>query len=174
MLQLARELRAALPRMLGAHPLRNLWAYKYDPRLAGLLPHIDPAAVNVNLWIADVATPHAAAGGGGLVVYDIAAGARASPALARLAAGWTAGLTPGALADPASPERRALAAECPNVTVAHAPNRLMIFDSSLPHMTQDIRDWPLEYEARRVSLTLLYGESAAGAAGGDLLARAGL
>ena len=36
LLALAQELRAALPGILGPHPLRHLWAYKYDERYTGM------------------------------------------------------------------------------------------------------------------------------------------
>ena len=41
LLALAQELREALPGILGKHPLRHLWAYKYDDRYTGINLHAD-------------------------------------------------------------------------------------------------------------------------------------
>ena len=52
LIQIAEELRTALPRLIGArHPLTQMWGYKYAPSQPSLSPHADFAAVNVNLWI---------------------------------------------------------------------------------------------------------------------------
>ena len=154
--QLASEMRSAFPRSLETAPLRNLWAYKYDPHLSGLFPHIDPARVNANIWLSDVGESGDFTGGG-MVIWDIEAGAARSPEVARIARGWQAGLTPAELADPSSPAFAILASECPNVTIPHKPNRMVIFDSALPHATMPLAGWPSAYETRRVSLTLLFG-----------------
>ena len=72
LLQVADEMRLALPRIFKHHTLRKLWAFKYDSRLTGIPMHADFAAVNVNFWI----TPDDAnldAQGGGLVVWDVEA-----------------------------------------------------------------------------------------------------
>ena len=51
-LKLSTELRNRLPRLLEDHPLRYLWAYKYDSDYGkGINLHADEAAVNVNIWI---------------------------------------------------------------------------------------------------------------------------
>ena len=70
--QIADELRAALPTILGPHPLSYLWAFKYDSTLVGIEVHADQAAVNVNFWITrDEANLDLQSGG--LVVWDVAA-----------------------------------------------------------------------------------------------------
>eukprot|EP00521_Asterionellopsis_glacialis_P011540 CAMPEP_0195305666 /NCGR_PEP_ID=MMETSP0707-20130614/36704_1 /TAXON_ID=33640 /ORGANISM="Asterionellopsis glacialis, Strain CCMP134" /LENGTH=84 /DNA_ID=CAMNT_0040369843 /DNA_START=40 /DNA_END=290 /DNA_ORIENTATION=- len=51
LLKLAFELHKALPRIMKNHPLRYLWAYKYDSDFTGINTHADQAAVNVNLWL---------------------------------------------------------------------------------------------------------------------------
>eukprot|EP00957_Ditylum_brightwellii_P061536 4669730-Ditylum_brightwellii.AAC.1 len=51
LLALAFELNKALPRIMEGHPLKYLWAYKYDSDYTGINTHADQAAVNVNLWI---------------------------------------------------------------------------------------------------------------------------
>src|SRR5262249_30271220 len=72
LLQIAEELRARLPRLIGdRYPLRHMWGYKSGPILAAdATTHADFAAVNVNFWI----TPDEAnldSQGGGLVVYNV-------------------------------------------------------------------------------------------------------
>ncbi len=69
MIQIARELRAAMPRVIGNRRLVGMWAYKYDQNMTGINTHADMAAVNVNFWI----TPDDAnldPTSGGLVVFD--------------------------------------------------------------------------------------------------------
>ena len=53
LLQIAEELRLALPRVIGdRYPLRQLWGFKSGPSLpADVTTHADFAAVNVNFWI---------------------------------------------------------------------------------------------------------------------------
>lgn len=68
LIQVAEELRTAMPELLADNPLRFMWAYKYDSRLRGIGTHADSAGVNVNLWL----TPDACnldPEHGGLVVY---------------------------------------------------------------------------------------------------------
>ncbi|HEY8255181.1 MAG TPA: tetratricopeptide repeat protein, partial [Rhizomicrobium sp.] len=70
--QIAEEFPRALPEVFRAHPLKYLWAFKYDSTLCGINIHADFAAVNVNFWI----TPDEAnldPASGGLVVWDKAA-----------------------------------------------------------------------------------------------------
>jgi hypothetical protein len=50
-LQIAHELRQALPAILADYPLIEMWAYKCDQNLSGLNKHADYAAVNINFWI---------------------------------------------------------------------------------------------------------------------------
>lgn len=68
LLTLAFELHRALPKIMKDHPLKYLWAYKYDSDYTGISTHADQAAVNVNLWI----TPDDAnldPNSGGLVIF---------------------------------------------------------------------------------------------------------
>lgn len=68
LLQLSLELHQALPRIMKGHPLKYLWAYKYDSDYTGINLHADEAAVNVNIWL----TPDEAnldPESGGLVVF---------------------------------------------------------------------------------------------------------
>jgi hypothetical protein len=146
LLQVAEELRAAFPRVIGAqHGLRQLWGFKYPPYLPGdSTIHADFAAVNVNFWI----TPDRAnldPSSGGLLVYAI----DAPPT-------W----------DFADYNERLdtikeyLRQSRPRVIdIPYRENRAVVFDSDLFHATAEVRFRP-EYEHRRVNVTMLYGERA--------------
>ena len=142
LLQIARELRERLPNTLGPHPLRQLWAYKYDQELTGIGVHADSAAVNVNFWI----TPDEAnldPSSGGLRVWrkcaplewDFEAFNRRPEHLMQ----WV---------------KQSGAEE---VCIPHRCNRAVLFDSNLVHRTDDFRFAP-GYENRRINITMLFGK----------------
>jgi len=145
LVQIAEELRLALPRIFGRHPLRRLWAFKYDSRLGGIPLHADAAAINVNFWL----TPDAAnrdPEGGGLVVWD-----RRAPAdcdFGRF------------VKDEAAIRARLQENGARAVAVPYRQNRAVIFDSDLYHETGplDFRDG---YENRRLNVTMLFGRRGA-------------
>jgi tetratricopeptide (TPR) repeat protein len=141
LLHIAAELRDRLPRVIGARPLRTMWAFKYDPGFEGIGLHADEAAVNVNFWI----TPDASnldPETGGLVVHSKAAPRdwgfarfnRGADEIARYldSAGSTA------------------------IRVPYRANRALMFDSDLFHKTDSFRFRP-GYENRRINITMLYG-----------------
>jgi tetratricopeptide (TPR) repeat protein len=141
LLALSEELRHAMPRVIGDEPLLQAWGFKYDQRLQGINMHADFAKVNVNFWI----TPDAACDDpttGGMVVYDLP-----------VPKSWT-------VADYNSdPGRLAAYVKLHNakpVRVPYRENRCVLFDSSLIHVTDQMRFKP-GYENRRVNVTLLYG-----------------
>jgi Flp pilus assembly protein TadD len=139
--QIAEELRDALPAVFAGHPLRYLWAFKYNSNSAGTHIHADEAAVNVNFWI----TPDEAnrdPDSGGLVVWDKAAprdwdfsrfNADAEASHAFLARG-----------------------DAKPVTIPYRANRAVIFNSNLFHQT-DRFDFAPGYLNDRINITLLYG-----------------
>lgn len=142
LLTLADELRHAMPRVIGDHPLLQAWGYKYDQRLHGIDMHADFAKVNVNFWI----TPDescADSTSGGMVIYD-----RPVPQ------SWT-------FAEYNSdPERLATFVKLHGAQPLRVPyraNRCVLFDSSLIHVTDRMHFVP-GYENRRVNVTLLYGK----------------
>jgi hypothetical protein len=143
-LQIAEEVRAAFPRIIGdRHPLRQLWAYKYASIVAGESTlHADFAAVNVNFWItpeADNLDPHT----GGLVIYDTTA----PPS-------WdfeTYNRRPDVIANYLG-QHGARA-----ITIPYRENRAIVFNSDLFHATAAIHFRP-GYEHRRINVTLLYGD----------------
>jgi tetratricopeptide (TPR) repeat protein len=142
LVQIAEELRLSLPRIFGRHPLRRLWAFKYDSRLGGIPLHADAAAINVNFWL----TPDDAnrdPAGGGLIVWD-----RNAPAdcdFGRF------------VKDEAVIRARLVENGAKAVAVPYRQNRAVIFDSDLYHETGplDFRDG---YENRRINVTMLFGK----------------
>jgi hypothetical protein len=144
LLQIAEELRAAMPRVIGdQYSLRQLWGFKNAPdQPGGTTTHADFAAVNVNFWI----TPDDAnldPSCGGLVVYDIDAPLH-----------WDFHTYNGRsdVIEPFLKREHACA-----VTIPYRQNRAVIFNSDLFHGTDTVRFRP-EYENRRINVTALYGE----------------
>ncbi len=143
LIQIAEELRAAFPRVIGArHPLAQLWGYKYASSQPGLPPHADFAAVNVNFWI----TPddaNLAPGSGGLDLYDVEAPKDWDFATYNRNAGKIRELLAARKASP-----RHIPYRC---------NRAVIFDSDLFHATPALR-FRAGYENRRINVTALFGD----------------
>jgi tetratricopeptide (TPR) repeat protein len=139
--QIAEELRATYPVIIGDHPLLHFWAFKYDSSLRGIAKHADFAAVNVNFWItpdeANLDPEH-----GGLVVWDAAA-----------PLDWDF-----ARYNAADDDIRAFLEreKSKPVTVPYRANRAVVFDSDLFHETDTIHFKP-GYENRRINVTLLFG-----------------
>ncbi len=142
LLQVAEEMRTALPAIFKHHTLRKLWAFKYDSRLSGIPMHADFAAVNVNFWI----TPDDAnldPEGGGLEVWDVEA---------PLDWDFEAYNRDG-------PRMRNYLKEnhAKRINVPHRQNRVVMFNSDLFHETGRLTFKP-GYENRRVNITMLYGK----------------
>jgi len=140
-LQIADELRRAVPEVLGPHPLTQAWAFKAFEQSAAVAAHADDAAISVNLWLAPDGA-NLEQGGGGLVVC------RARPPLDWEIRGYDA--------DAAAIERFMEAHGSGSLVVPHAQNRAVIFDARLFHKSAAPRFAP-GYENHRINLTLLYG-----------------
>eukprot|EP00536_Pseudo-nitzschia_multiseries_P005610 jgi/Psemu1/12967/gm1.12967_g len=143
LLQLSVELRKLLPDIFDGHPLKYMWAYKYDSEYGGINLHADEAAVNVNLWL----TPNDAnldPNSGGLVIYTV-----------KPPQDWDFELynrdTDFVYEHLIQPSGFA------NVTVPFRENRAVIFDSALFHTTDEFK-FRKGYKNRRINLTLLYGD----------------
>ena len=140
-LQIADEFRAALPELLGPHPLTQAWAFK---ALSGDRPidiHADDAAVSLNFWV----TPDAANRNpdtGGLIVY------RAPPP-----PDW-----PIADYDADKARIRAFLAKHGDnaISVPYRENRGVLFESRLFHGTHH-PDFAPGYENHRINVTMLFG-----------------
>ncbi len=144
LLQIAVELREALPGLLGPHPLRQAWAFKGLTGAQGIDVHADAGAVSVNFWI----TPDAAnlePGAGGLIVHRM----RPPEDWAVEDYGKDIGRIRGLLAD----------SDDGAVEIPYAANRAALFRSDLFHESAAVRFRP-GYETHRINITLLYGERA--------------
>jgi hypothetical protein len=142
LIQIAEELRAALPDILGHYPLRQIWGFKNRHVLPGdSTTHADFAAINVNFWI----TPDEAnlnPGGCGLRVYDVDA-----------PIAWTFE-TYNSRSDVIRPFLTNTGSTA--TVVPYRQNRAVIFNSDLFHGTEEITFQP-GYENRRINVTMLYG-----------------
>ena len=141
LLQIADELRRAFPRIFGAHPLSQAWAFKGLRPQSAVDVHADDAAVSVNFWVtpteANLDPEH-----GGLVVC------RAPP--------------------PDDWEIKDYDADQPRIVtflerntadrlvVPYRQNRAVLFRSRLFHHS-DSPKFASGYENHRINLTLLYG-----------------
>ena len=142
LLQIAEQIRTALPGIFGTTTLRRLWAFKYDSQLSGIRLHADFAAVNVNFWI----TPDEAnldPESGGLVIWD-----KEAP----LDWDFESYNTDEARMRAFLRDQKATA-----MVVPHRQNRVVIFNSDLFHETGalNFRDG---YENRRINITMLFGK----------------
>ena len=150
--QIAEEMRTTFPKIFKNHPLKQLWAYKYDSRaykkdspLTGINAHADYAAVNVNFWI----TPKVAnlnSLSGGLIVYNTEAPLE-----------WDSKTFNN------DTEKILEHLEDNNdekSVIPYNENRIVIFNSNLFHET-DKFEFKEGYENRRINVTMLFGERGA-------------
>lgn len=141
LLQIAAELRQAMPTMLGPHPLIEMWAYKYDQTLNGIETHADCAAVNLNFWLApDDANLDPESGG--IEIF-----------LAEAPATWDFHRYNH---DRGSMDRFLDATGRRSLIVPHRSNRAVLFNSNLFHRTHDPLFKP-GYTNRRINVTMLFG-----------------
>lgn len=147
--QITRELRVALPDLLGKEVLKNFWSYKYDNRFShsGIKMHADGAKVNMNMWLTPddaVLDPEAA----GITIFDFGVD--------------TAELFE--LSQSASRRKELhelmIAAGVRDAVIPHKRNRMVMFNSRLihqsghPHKPMRFKEG---YENRRISMTWLFG-----------------
>src|SRR5581483_387535 len=141
--QLAEEIGARWPRIVGPHAFKYLGAFKYDSELSrGTNTHADLAAVNVNFYI----TPDEAnldRESGGMAVWN--ATIDTEPLMRQLNGSETA-------------IKAYLAARKAVVTrIPHRANRAVIFKSSLVHKTDDCQ-FKTGYANKRINVSLLFGD----------------
>ena len=140
-LQIADEFRAALPGLLGHHPLTQAWAFK---ALSGERPidiHADDAAVSLNFWVtADTANRNPDTGG--LIIYT-----EPPPE------DWP-------IVDYEADQARIRSFLAENgdsaIVVPYRQNRGILFNSRLFHGTHR-PDFAPGYENHRINVTLLFG-----------------
>jgi hypothetical protein len=138
--QIADEMKALLPGIIGDEGLHHLWAFKYDSGFSvGTDLHADAARINVNFWV----TPDAAnldPDRGGLEIFDVAA-----------PADWD--FDSG---DFDAVRRHIEQSGARSLIVPHRQNRAVLFDSDLFHRT-DVCRFRDGYMNRRINVTMLYG-----------------
>ena len=144
--QIAEEMRATFPDILGPHHFHYLGAFKYDSTLStGTNTHADNAAVNVNFYIApDEANLDPQSGG-----MDI----------------WDVAVPPGEdmrkyNGDEALARDFLRRSEAKLTRIPHRSNRAVIFRSDLFHKTSDC-NFREGYLNKRINISLLFGHHGA-------------
>ena len=145
MYQIAEELKAAMPKVLGPHHLSNMWSYRHRAAGGGVLAHTDLAAVTFNFWIApDRANLDLESGG--LVVY-----AKEEP----FDWDWMR-----INRQKSTPEVRArieaFLEDAREIVIPHRGNRAVMFHSNLFHRS-DRFAFADDFESRRINISLLFG-----------------
>jgi len=141
--EIAEQLKAAFPRVLGPLPVRVIWAYSYAQGRVGINPHADFAGVNLNFWIAPEEAnldPET----GGLVVYRKAAPADWDFRTYNTASAEFIYAHLGESRDDF-------------IRFPHRANRAALFDSRLIHETDRFSFAP-GHTNRRINITMLFGE----------------
>ena len=145
LLQICDELKSKFPKIFGAYPLMQMWAFKYDHELGGIQLHGDVAAVNLNFWI----TPDEAnldENSGGLRVWD-----KAAPA------DWCFNeFNSGSEQAQARIHQFLSDNQANEIVVPYRQNRAVVFNSDLFHAT-DAFHFKGGYENRRINITMLFG-----------------
>jgi hypothetical protein len=140
LLQIALELRQAMPELLGGHHLSYWWSFVCQHQRPGVDIHADQSDISLNFWI----TPDSAnlqPGTGGLDVWDVAA-----------PADWTfydynfGGKDIHAFLEQEGARR---------TTYAYAENRALVFRGSIFHQTAATR-FADGFENRRRNVTMLF------------------
>lgn len=141
-LEIARQLKLAMPNVIGTQDLRQAWGFKYDQRMTGINLHADFARVNINFWLTpdDACLDHST---GGIVVYD-------TPP----PDDWS---FEKANADSATIQKYLDERQAKMVRVPYKMNRCVLFDSTYFHATDEIH-FKEGYENRRINCTLLFGK----------------
>ena len=142
-LQIAIELKQALPKLFGQHILGKFWAFKYDTTLGkGINVHADFAIHNLNFWI----TPdeyNNDKNSGGLKVYN-------APA----PEDWSFQQYNRITTDQIYKFLNDNNANCTNIPYKF--NRAVLFNSAYFHETDKI-NFKEGYESRRINITYLFG-----------------
>ena len=140
LLQIAAELRQALPELLGEHHLNYWWSFVCQHQRPGIDIHADQSDISLNFWI----TPDLAnlqPGGGGLDVWDVAA-----------PADWTFDDYNRGDKDIRAYLRQK---EARQTSFAYAENRALVFRGSIFHQTAALR-FAEGFENCRRNVTMLF------------------
>lgn len=140
LLQIAAELRQAIPGLLGELHLNYWWSFVCQHQRPGIDIHADQSDISLNFWI----TPDSAnlqPGGGGLDVWDVAA-----------PADWTFDDYNRGVRDICAFLRQEGARQ---TSFAYAENRALLFRGSIFHQTAAAR-FAEGFENRRRNVTMLF------------------
>jgi hypothetical protein len=140
LLQIAAELRQAIPELLGEHHLNYWWSFVCQHQRPGTDIHADQSDISLNFWI----TPDSAnlqPGGGGLDVWDVAA-----------PGDWTFDDYNSGVRDIRAFLRQEGARQ---ISFAYAENRALLFRGSIFHQTAATR-FAEGFENRRRNVTMLF------------------
>ena len=140
LLQIATELRQALPELLGEHHLNYWWSFVCQHQRPGIDIHADQSDISLNFWI----TPDSAnlqPGGGGLDVWDVAA-----------PDDWTFDDYNRGEKDIHAYLRQKGARQ---TSIAYAENRGLVFRGSIFHQTAPLK-FAEGFENRRRNVTMLF------------------
>ena len=140
LLQIAAELRQAIPELLDRHHLNYWWSFVCQHQRPGIDIHADQSDISLNFWI----TPDSAnlqPGGGGLDVWDVAA-----------PADWTFDDYNRGEKDIRAYLRQKGARQ---TSIAYAENRGLVFRGSIFHKTAALR-FAEGFENRRRNVTMLF------------------
>jgi Tfp pilus assembly protein PilF len=142
MAQIAEEIIATFPQMIGTHGFRYLGAFKYDSTLStGTNTHADNAVVNVNFYIApDEANLDAESGG--MDIWDVAVPPNEDMRKYN--------------SDEAAAREFLHRSNARLTRIPHRANRAVIFKSDLFHKTSDCR-FREGYLNKRINVSLLFG-----------------
>ena len=140
LLQIAGELRQAIPELLDGHHLNYWWSFVCQHKRPGIDIHADHSDVSLNFWI----TPDSAnlePGSGGLDMWDVAA-----------PDGWTFDDYNSGARDIHAFLRREGARQA---SYAYAENRGLLFKGKIFHQTSACR-FADGFENRRRNVTMLF------------------
>ncbi|MFQ5959288.1 MAG: tetratricopeptide repeat protein, partial [Alphaproteobacteria bacterium] len=148
--QIAEELKERLPRILGAHELSNIWAYRHRNRSVGVEAHSDQGQVTFNFWISP-ATANRNPEHGGLLVY-----AKEQPY------DWDWRVINRYKYRPDILKQiNDFLESAETITIPYGENRAVLFHSNLFHKSDAI-DFADGYTNRRMNVTMLFGKRGAG------------
>lgn len=140
--QIAEEIKNKLPNIFKNYDLMNMWAFKYDSQMSGVVAHADQAMINLNFWITtDLANKDKESGG--MVIYDIEAPKE-----------WDF--------EKYNSDTNLIHEFLKNnnankIIIPYKQNRVVIFNSGLFHET-DKYLFKEGYENRRINITMLFGK----------------
>jgi len=143
LLQIADEIRATFPELLGPHPLTQAWAFKGVRSNAAVDAHADDGAISINFWVTRTQAS-LSADKGGLRICPVPP-----------PDDWV-------MSDYGGDRARIVtfleqyADEC--VHIPYRENRAVLFRSRLFHHS-DAPEFATDYEDHRINITLLFGRN---------------